>query len=264
MPVPEGFTVNIDANQIYQDSNVVSNGQLTLTIPFTYTNLTINPTIAPVTPEVIWFLDANGESTGQGDQALNSTTPTLNLNANPPTITVPMQLNSVPSGTTAVVINVTVAVGMSVVSGQNSGTFRPTCSIVQQNPTDVDVDFDVQGSGSTSASSALLSEAINFPSSFNAQPVVEQPSTGPINPKKRDTQVSVPIQIQNPPNSPSAYLQTTFTVLLTLTIQLPTGGEAATPAPPHPARRSAIDTEAGLAAAIRTANEPIIGSSIAT
>ena len=185
MPVSQTITVNIDANQIYQGSNVVSNGRLTLTIPFTFTNMSINSTIPSLVPELIWALDANGNSL-EGMTALGSTTPTR-PHSNPPTISVPMQLGTLPSGTAAVVINVTVPVSMSVQTGQNSGTFNPTCSIVQNNPTSLDVGFDVDGTNSVTATSSSLVSQTNFPSSFNVTPVVQQPSRDPVNPVEKST-----------------------------------------------------------------------------
>lgn len=213
MPVSQSISVNITTTTIYTGILVKSGGQVSLPIPFTSNNMKINSWSYATggSPTVIYQLDSQGTPLTTSTPGATSSNPNTGANALTATLTLP----NIVHGTAAVVVQSTVTVDLSIVSGQTSGTFTPTQSVVEQNPpSSFTPSFQANGPN-LSLGSAAVPGCVNYPSSNRSTASAGTPTR--TSSPKREIVVSVPVTVTPSQSTPKYYLQVNFTVALNFT-----------------------------------------------
>ena len=215
MPSPPPIITHVLANQLF--TSVSSGAHLTIQVPYTCTNMQVNSlaTKTPIgttgAPALIWELGSNGTVLSTPDSSLTVSNVTYSGDYLKATVTLP---TLVPN-TTAVVINTTFEVGLSLVNSQQSGTFSATNTICWNaaymgSSYSADLDVDVT---TLTANTPTVGTCVNYPSSNNASATAGPATLKPVN-MQREIKVSVPITISPNNSTNTAVLMVPFALAL--------------------------------------------------
>ena len=215
MPAPPSMITHVLANQLF--TSVSSGGRLTIEVPYTCTNMQVNSltTTTPIgttgAPALIWELGSDGTVLSTPDSSLTVSNVTYSGGYLRATVTLP---TLVPN-TTAVVINTTFEVGVSLVNSQQPGTFSATNTICwnaayEGSSYSAVLDVDVT---TLTANTPTVGTCVNYPSGNNATAAASPAVVTPVT-NKRELKVTVPITISPNNSTNTAVLMVPFALAL--------------------------------------------------